>query len=74
MLYAVIDTTKGEAAGFARLTHTLLDDGKKMILNENELRKVDDDLSRAAEALGGATVTYGEVINIYKKNKYKENL
>ncbi len=74
MFYAVVDTARAEEAGFPRLTHTILEEGKKMILNENELLKVGDDIQSVAESLGGVVYTLGEVINIYKKNKYQEKL
>ena len=53
MLYAIINTKKGEEQGFLKLSHRLLSNGKKMIVNENELRLVDEDLSESVKKLGG---------------------
>lgn len=69
MLYSVIDTKKGENAGFASAAHILLKDGGKMIVNENELRKAGDDIVSAARELGGGILTHSEVTNIMKKDK-----
>lgn len=69
MLYSIINTQKGVNAGFVRSAHILLAGGEKMIVNENELRVVDDDIEKAAKALGGSLITYGEALNIIKKNK-----
>lgn len=61
MIYSVIDTRRGEKAGFLQLTHRLLQDGAKMIVNENELRHVDADIEAAASSLGGELLTWQEV-------------
>ena len=53
MLYAIINTKKGEEQGFLKLSHRLLSNGKKMIVNENELRLVDENLSESVKKLGG---------------------
>ncbi len=74
MLYAVVDTARAEEMGFPRLTHTILEEGKKMILNENELLKVGDDIQSVAEILGGVVYTLGEVINIYKKKQISRKI
>lgn len=74
MFYAVVDTARAEEAGFPRLTHTILEEGKKMILNENELLKVGDDIQSVAESLGGVVYTLGEVINIYKKKQISRKI
>ncbi len=67
MLYSIIDTKKGEAYGIAPRLHILCDKGAKMIVNENELRTVNQDIEAAAEMLGGTVMTEGEIIN--ERNK-----
>ena len=67
MRYAIIDAIKGEVAGMTPQAHILLSGGKRMIVNENELRKVSEDVSQAAAELGGRLMSYGEVMN--EKNK-----
>ena len=51
MLYAIINTKKGEEQGFLALSPRTLSKGKKMIVNENELKMVDDDLMKAVKNL-----------------------
>lgn len=68
MKYAIIDTGKGEQYGINPKLHMLLDDGGKMIVNENELRLVNANIVTAASELGGAIMTIYEV-NQYKKNQ-----
>ena len=53
MLYSIINTKKGEEQGFLTLSHRTLSNGKKMIVNENELKMVDEDLLNAVKKLGG---------------------
>ena len=70
MLYAIINTKKGEGQGFLKLSHRLLSNGKKMIVNENELRLVDEDLMEAVKKLGGTELlTNSELHNIIKASK-----
>ena len=70
MLYAIINTKKGEEQGFLTLSHRTLSKGKKMIVNENELKMVDKDLMRAVKKLGGTELlTNSELHNIIKTIK-----
>jgi len=67
MKYSIIDTEKGEAAGFTRLTHRLLDGGSKMIVNGNELLRLGDDMEAQAKALGGEVLSLAEAENTIKR-------
>lgn len=70
MLYAIINTKKGEEQGFIALSHRTLLEGNQMIVNENELRLVDKDLSEAVKKLGGDKIlTNSELQNIIKNRK-----
>ena len=69
MLYSIIDTKKGEAHGIVPRLHILCDKGRKMIVNENELRALNPDIEAAADLLGGTVMTEGEIINETKKLK-----
>lgn len=70
MLYAIINTQKGEEQGFLTLSHRTLSKGKKMIVNENELKMVDEDLMEAVKKLGGTELlTNSELRNIIKTIK-----
>ena len=69
MLYAIINTKKGEEQGFLKLSHRMLSNGKKMIVNENELRLVDEDLSESVKKLGGdKLLTNRELHDIIKSS------
>lgn len=65
MRYSIIDKKLGEKQGFNSEHHRLL--GERMVVNENELRKVDIDIEKAARLLGGVILTHAEVINEIKK-------
>ena len=70
MLYAIINTKKGEEQGFIPLSHRTLSKGNKMIVNENELRLVDEDIIEAVKKLGGTELlTNSELHNIIKNSK-----
>ena len=70
MLYSIINTKKGEEQGFLKLSHRLLSNGKKMIVNENELRLVDEDLSESVKKLGGDKLLTNRELNyIIKASK-----
>ena len=70
MLYAIINTKKGEEQGFLALSHRTLSKGNKMIVNENELRILDEDLMEAVKKLGGTKLlTNSELHNINKNSK-----
>lgn len=65
MKYSIIDKAKGEIQGFNPDHHRIL--GDKMIVNENELRKVNINIEEAAKLLGGEVFTAAEMINEIKK-------
>ena len=65
MRYSIIDKKLGEKQGFNPEHHRLL--GERMVVNENELRKVDRDIEEAARLLGGVLLTQAEVTNEIKK-------
>lgn len=70
MLYSIINTKKGEEQGFIALSHRTLSEGNQMIVNENELRLVDKDLSEAVKKLGGdKLLTNRELHDIIKASK-----
>mgnify|MGYP003558106846 FL=1 len=70
MLYSIINTKKGEERGFLALSHRMLSEGNQMIVNENELRLVDKDLSEAVKKLGGdKLLTNRELHDIIKASK-----
>lgn len=70
MLYSIINTKKGEEQGFLVLSHRTLSKGKKMIVNENELKMIDEDLVKAVKILGGTELlTNSELHNIIKTSK-----
>ena len=70
MLYSIINTKKGEEQGFLALSHRTLSEGKKMIVNENELRLVDEDIIEAVKKLGGTELlTNSELHNIIRTSK-----
>ena len=70
MLYSIINTKKGEEQGFLALSHRMLSEGNKMIVNENELRLVDEDIIEAVKKLGGTELlTNSELHNIIKASK-----
>ena len=63
MIYAIINTKKGEEQGFLALSHRTLSEGNQMIVNENELRLVDKDLSEAVKKLGGDKLLTNRELN-----------
>lgn len=70
MLYSIINTKKGEEQGFLTISHRTLSNGKKMIVNENELKMVDEDLIKAVNKLGGTELlTNSELHNMIKTMK-----
>ena len=72
MLYSIINTKKGEERGFLALSHRTLSKGKKMIVNENELKMVDEDLMKAVKKLGGTELlTNSQLHNIIRTGKEK---
>ena len=70
MLYSIINTKKGEEQGFLAFSHRTLLKGEKMIVNENELKMVDEDIMKAVKKLGGTELlTNSELHNIIKTSK-----
>ena len=70
MLYAIINTKKGEEQGFLPVSHRMMSEGKEMIVNENELRLVDEELMEAVKKLGGTELlTNSELHNIIKHSQ-----
>ena len=69
MLYSIILTELGEKHGLKPHLHRLTANGEKMVVNENELRLVNEDIELAATTLGGVVMTQGDVINELKKDK-----
>ena len=70
MLYSIINTKKGEEQGFLPLSHRMLSKGNKMIVNENELRLVDEDLMEAVKKLCGTELlTNSELHNLIRTSK-----
>ena len=69
MLYSIINTKIGEQRGLLTHLHQLTDSGNKMVVNENELRLVNEDIELAAAMLGGVVMTQDEVFNELKKYK-----
>ena len=69
MLYSIINAKKGEEQGFLALSHRMLSEGNQMIVNENELRLVDKDISEAVKKLGGdKLLTHRELHDIIKNS------
>lgn len=71
MKYSIIDTDKGMGCGLNPKHHVLSPDGKKMVVNENELRPINMDIEKAAHELGGRILLPGEVENELKKQARK---
>lgn len=67
MLYSIVDKNKAEDEGFKAILHQCTED--KMILNENELRKVDSDIEAAAHFLGGVILTNSEIREELKRKE-----
>jgi len=67
MRYSIIDKALGETNGLNPMLHRLAGNGKKMVVNENELRHVNADIDTAATQLGGKVLTEGELRNELKK-------
>lgn len=68
MKYAVVNTTLAEKAGYMTILHRTI--GDKMVLNENELSKINADIDESARSLGGVTMSYNE-LQEYIKNQYE---
>lgn len=69
MLYSAIDIEKAKQYKIELSHHLVLEGEGKVIVNENELRLVDDDINKAASILCGEVLTNGQIINFIKANK-----
>lgn len=69
MLYSIIDAKLGEDKGFLPLTHRTLKKGELLVVNENELRKLGDDIAAEARKLGGIIMTHSELLDKIRKLK-----
>ena len=68
MKYSIIKTNKGEEFGLRPILHRLLADGKKMIVNERELLRINPDIATAAAQLGGSVLSFAELQQEINKN------
>lgn len=68
MRYSIIDAKKGEDYGFLPVLHQTTANGTKMVVNENELLRINSDISIAADLLGGTVMSEAEVLNIIIQN------
>lgn len=62
MRYSIIDRATAETYGILPMFHRQLKSGK-IVVNENELQRIDHDVSKAAETLGGELLTEEQVMN-----------
>lgn len=69
MYYSIIDTAKGRAKGLNPYHHRLLKGGQKMVVNENELRRIYPEIDVAAASLGGKVLTKDETITLIKQSE-----
>lgn len=60
MRYAIIDVKCGENVGFLKEAHLMVDGGRKMVVNENELLDFGD-VDEVAASMGGTLMGIGEV-------------
>lgn len=72
MLYSIIDAALGEVYGFMPALHKTIVNGTKMVVNENELRLVNNDIEEAARTLNGVVMSQAEVVNEIKRLKRNE--
>lgn len=63
MRYAVVDAKKAEMEGMKKAYHVLNHDKTKMIVNENELKKLGDP-QQEAKKLSGELISRKELNNI----------
>lgn len=57
MLYSIVDKAKAEEHRINPVLHRHTSDGKRICVNENELRLVDENIEAAAALLGGTLLT-----------------
>ncbi len=67
MKYSIVSTFEAERVGIRKIHHNTNAKGDKMVVNENELRKVNPDIKKAAVLLGGEVLSLGEVQEQIKK-------
>lgn len=61
MRYAIVDTAKAVYKGLNVKLHRTNNIGKRMIVNENELLKINSDASEAAKQLGGVLLEHEQL-------------
>ncbi len=62
MKYAIVKTALATAHGMAAKFHQTSPDGQKMAVNENELLKINSDITEAATQLGGKVMELDEAV------------
>lgn len=67
MKYVIADRKKAEEYGFSPVTHTLTGQGTMMVLNENELMRINGDANVAASILGGVLISRAEAMEYTNK-------
>lgn len=67
MKYVIADRKKAEEYGFSPVTHMLTREGTMMVLNENELRRINADIDTAASAMGAVVMTRAEAMTYINK-------
>lgn len=72
MLYSIIDAALCEVYGFKPALHKTIVNGTKMVVNENELRLVNNDIEEAARTLQGVVMSQAEVVNEIKRLERNE--
>lgn len=66
MRYSIVDANEAENRGIKKEYHNINEKGDKMVVNENELRKVDPDINKAAIVLHGEVLSFSELENKVK--------
>lgn len=70
MQYCIANKQKALEYGFMELTHISLNG--KMVLNENELRLINEDIGEAAKAVQGDIMSYSEIKNYINESRQKK--
>lgn len=66
MKYSIVDVNEAEIRGIKKEYHNINEKGDKMVVNENELRKVNPDINKAAIVLNGEVLSFSELENQVK--------
>lgn len=66
MKYSIVDANEAEIRGIKKEYHNINEKGDKMVVNENELRKVNPDINKAAIVLHGEVLSFDELENQVK--------